>query len=203
MGNENIFILIVILIIVLLKVFTIEELITGGAISFIIYILFNKTTENFINTDFSQEFSKYGNIKEGDIDIMLNKNLMENVSNDKYDNQDGIDKVLEAGFSTFQPIYSDGVTASNNALDSEFSLGEPETKKYTSVYNPKAYDLNEALTRKNQQSSSLNKRAKDGYVRSTKALYEKYFKNELDYQESKDWWSAEAQDFETNFSPYY
>ena len=135
---------------------------------------------------------------------MLDKNLMDDDKDDSdYDNQDGIDSTLEAGFSTFQPKYSEGITASNNALDSNFSLGEPETKKYTSAYNPKAYDLNEALTRKNQQSGSLNKRAKDGYIRSTKALYEKYFKNELDYQESKDWWSVEAQDFETNFSPYY
>ena len=137
---------------------------------------------------------------------MFSKNLMDDSynSHDLYkDNQDEIDRVLEAGFSTFQPQYSDGISATENGLESEFYLGEPETKKYTVAYNPKAYDFNEAISRKQQHNSSLNKQAKDGFVRSTRAIYDKYFKNELDYQESKDWWGAEANDLETDFSPYY
>lgn len=202
MDKPIVFVIFIILVVVLSYMFSIEEIIIGGLSTFILLSIVKKK-EQFINTDFSQEFSKYGNIKETDIDSMLGKNLMEDNGYDNVDNQDEIDKYLESGFSTFQPEYSEGISTTNNALDENFYLGEPETKKYTTAYNPKSYDFNEAFVRKQQQTSSINKQATDGSIRSTKAIFDKYFRNELDYQESKDWWSAEAQDFETNFSPYY
>ena len=208
MDNKVLFIILIILIIVLSYFsFNCKEVILGGLITYAIINTFEKPVEKFINEDKLQEFSKFSNIKDIDIDKMLGKNSMDaylkEENNENYDNQDEIDRELEAGFSTFQPEYSTGISGTENGLDSNFYLAEPETEKYTVALNTKGYTLNDSITRKQQQNSSINKQSMDGYVRSTKDMYKKYFTNELNYQESKDWWSSEAHDFETDFSPYY
>jgi hypothetical protein len=122
------------------------------------------------------------------------------------DNSDVINTSLLRGSSLFLPNHAQGVTTTSSALLSSFTLAEPDpitnTLSYTTPMDDSAYNLDQALARKQQHRSAMNKKAIDGAVRSTKNAFQRVFKNELAETEARDWWSSEATDFETDFRAY-
>lgn len=82
------------------------------------------------------------------------------------------------------------------------SYATPEVEdivRHDTIIVPENYntfdELNMRRIIKNQQ---LAKRSIDGMVRHTKNSYSKYFEEELDNNESQDWWSEEADPDQTD-----
>lgn len=159
------------------------------------------------------EFSPYGNIKtSSDIDSMMQRNTkMDYIGNDEIgyneveviDNSDLVEDFMQKGSSIFQPNTAQGVTATSSAYHSNFTLHEPGMfLQYSTPINSRGYTADEAMSRLQQHRSSINKRAIDGAVRTTKNRFAKFFANELDENEKRVWYSAEAADIETDFRPY-
>jgi hypothetical protein len=160
-----------------------------------------------INTD-ENVFSQYGNIgTSNNVDTLFQRNTdldMTNVAPDDLDNSDFVQEYIQKGSSIFQPNTAQGVTASSSAYHSNFKLAQPGMyMEYSVPINPRGYNADEALARKQQHRASINKRAIDGAVRSTRNIFNRFFQNELSENEEREWWSAEAQNFETDFRPYY
>jgi hypothetical protein len=161
------------------------------------------------------EFSGYGNISlAGDIDSMQQRIIGLDIPETRdaqgkieIDNSDVVAQVIQRGNTVFQPN-GVGVTPTQNAEMSKFSLAGPSGIPYfdddTSYDIPQANknSLDELLARAAQHRGSLAKRSLDGHVRATKNLFKKYFTNELDENERRTWYSAEAHNFETDFNPY-
>jgi hypothetical protein len=120
------------------------------------------------------------------------------------DNSDIIDAAIMRGSSLFLPNNSPGVTATSSAGMSAFTLGEHSHEVYNAIQpiNDAAYNVDQALARKQQHRSNINKKAVDGAVRSTKNLYQRLFQNELRENSEREWWNAESTDFETDFRSY-
>lgn len=124
--------------------------------------------------------------------------------NDTLDNSDAVQNYLQKGSSIFQPGTAQGVTTTSSANHSNFTLAQPGMyNQYSVPLNPRGYNADEALARKQQHRGNMNKRAIDGMVRSTRNVFQKYFTDELKENENREWWSAEAQPIETDFHPYY
>lgn len=124
--------------------------------------------------------------------------------NDTMDNSDIVQGYLQKGSSIFQPGTAQGVTTTSSANHSNFTLAQPGMyNQYSVPLNPRGYNADEALARKQQHRGNMNKRAIDGMVRSTRNVFQKYFTDELRENENREWWSAEAQPIETDFRPYY
>jgi hypothetical protein len=124
--------------------------------------------------------------------------------NDTMDNSDVVQGYLQKGSSIFQPGTAQGVTTTSSANHSNFTLAQPGMyNQYSVPLNPRGYNADEALARKQQHRGNMNKRAIDGMVRSTRNVFQKYFTDELRENENREWWSAEAQPIETDFRPYY
>jgi hypothetical protein len=124
--------------------------------------------------------------------------------NSALDNSDMIQDYIQKGSSIFQPGTAQGVTTTSSAQHSNFTLAQPGMyMEYSVPINGRGYNADEALARKQQHRSSMNKRAIDGAVRSTRNIYQKYFTDELNENEEREWWTAEAQPIETDFRPYY
>jgi len=155
--------------------------------------------------------SRYGNISVmNDIDKLSHRNADMEYNNisDLYDNSDIIDSVIHNHSSTFQPNHAQGVTPTTSAYHSNFKLAEPgrtdvDNLEYMTPLNDKAISADEALARKQQHRASINKRAIDGAVRTTKNKFQRIFQDELDENEEREWWSAESTKFETDFNHYY
>jgi len=169
------------------------------------------TQKNMLSLDIDNtRFSEYGNISlSDDIDSTYQRRSdlsFGDTSREAIDNSDVVESALLRGSSLFLPNHSQGVTTTSSALSSSFTLGEPDpingTLSYDTPMDDSAYNLDQALARKQQHRSSMNKRAIDGAVRSTKNLYKRTFKNELAENEAREWWSAEATDFESDFRSY-
>lgn len=160
-----------------------------------------------INED-DLDISGYGNVSEsGDIDMMdqrmhsMNFGLTSEYPEGKFDNSAAMEEALWRGNVVFQPN-AVGISTTNNAALTNFSLGEPGVMSdYDIPLNPASTTMDETLARKQQQRASINKRAIDGAVRSTKNMFQKYFANELDENEKRVWWSDEAQELTTDFDP--
>jgi len=58
-------------------------------------------------------------------------------------------------------------------------------------YNHEALDIDDGLSRRQQYRSLINKKAIDGRVRSTRAIYDKYFAAEFDEAPRHEWWGGE------------
>lgn len=154
-------------------------------------------------------FSEYGNISQmndlNPIDQRISDLDYRNPTGD-IDNSDVIEDALGRGSSTFQPSNAQGVTPLSSAYYSHFTLAEPnphiEGMEYSVPLNEAGLNADASLSRKQQHRSSINKRAIDGAVRSTRNKFQKYFQNELDESAELEWWSAEADDTETDFNAW-
>lgn len=160
-----------------------------------------------IDTD-ENALSQYGNIgTSSNVDTLFQRHTdldMTDVARDDLDNSDFVQLAMQKGSTIFQPNTAQGVTASSSAYHSNFKLAQPGMyMEYSVPINQRGYNADEALSRAQQHRSSINKRAIDGAVRSTRNIYERFFQNELNENEQREWWSAEAQPFETDFRPYY
>ena len=161
--------------------------------------LFNESKVE-VNPD-EYEFSKYGNISlSNDID-MSQQRVYASVGspNDPIDNSDVIDMAVSKGSMLYQSI-NNNITPIKSTMSQDV-LGSSGTVEYD-IPMTGSQTIDEVLARKQQHRASINKKAIDGHVRSTKKIYEKYFKDELDENESKVWWSSEAQEIETDFTNY-
>ncbi len=162
-----------------------------------------------IDTD-EYSLSKYGNIAESsDVDMMDQRmhglDLSPTPDADpalanRIDNSDIVDMALNKGNAIFQPN-GVGVSPTNSADLASFTLNEPGVMTKYALPQSNFIDLDEVLSRKQQHRANMNKKAADGHVRSTKNIYNKYFRNELDENEKRVWYSAEAQEFDTDFDP--
>jgi hypothetical protein len=156
------------------------------------------------------EFSAYGNIRtSNDIDSMTQRQTAldwaqaSGVADNELDNSDLVEDFMNKGSSIFQPNTAQGVTSTKSAYHSNFTLHEPGlAMQYSTPVNSRGYTADEGLSRLQQHRSSVNKRAIDGAVRTTRNRFAKFFRNELDETEKRVWYSAEASDIETDFRPY-
>lgn len=192
----------------------------------------NAQGEDFTFDMDDTEFSPYGNIKtSSDIDSMMQRNtnmdyigyndvgdggeirvidnsgeirVIDNSGEIRViDNSDLIEDFMQKSSSIFQPNTAQGVTATSSAYHSNFTLHEPGMfLQYSTPINSRGYTADEGMSRLQQHRSSINKRAIDGAVRTTKNRFAKFFANELDENEKRVWYSAEAADIETDFRPY-
>jgi hypothetical protein len=159
-----------------------------------------------IDTD-DRALSQFGNIStSGNVDTLFQRHTdldMTDVKADDLDNSDIVQEAIQRGSSIFQPNTAQGTTASQAGYHSNFKLAQPGMyMEYSVPINPRGYSADEALARLQQHRAEINKKAIDGAVRSTRNVFEKYFVNELNENEDREWWSAEAQSFETDFRPY-
>jgi hypothetical protein len=156
-------------------------------------------------------FSEWGNISmDRDINTMEQRTIDLDIKANPaagLDNSDLVEDAINKHSSNFQPDRAQGFSSTNSAYLSNMTLGEPDpyTQKlsYTVPLNDAAYNLDESLSRGQQYRASINKRAIDGAVRNTSRKFRKVFANELDENEKRVWYSAEAQDMESDFRPYY
>jgi hypothetical protein len=65
--------------------------------------------------------------------------------------------------------------------------------------NENAINIDDKLSRGQMHRSLMNKRAIDGTVRATRNQFDKYFVNELDENEKREWWNHQADDVETDY----
>lgn len=102
-------------------------------------------------------------------------------------------------FSSTQEPLGKNLDMSPTVLGSYATPEVEAVTRYDSIIVPESYntfdDLNARRIAKNQQ---LAKRSIDGIVRHTKDSYSKYFQEELDNNESQDWWSEEADPDQTD-----
>ena len=161
-------------------------------------------TRSNINTD-DFEINKYGNISTSE-DIDMTKQELSKMdfglfdkSNNKgpnnIDNSDVIEMAITRGTTLFQPN-GGGFSPLKGIVDVPNKFSE-----YDIPLSGKQ-NVDEMMSRKQQQRASMNKRALDGSVRATRDLYCKYFQEELDENEHRVWYSSEAQDMETDWTPY-
>lgn len=167
--------------------------------------------------DDDRYYGKYQNVDMLDLDSMLqrpyNIDLGKNpgpgdgtgmgAGSHIIDNSAAVEEAISRGNTVFQPSMQ-GVSTTSSAMLSNFNLAEPgPIPDFAIPLNNRATSVDENLARKMQHRGAMNKKAIDGAVRATRNLYEKYFRNELDENERKEWWTAQAQDMETDFMPPY
>lgn len=155
--------------------------------------------QNQLNFDTDdRSYSEYRNISTtADIDPLLQRRADLIIPSDNtIDNSDIVQNVLMMGSSTFLPNNAQGISTTSSAYHSNFTLGEPDPHiknlAYTVPLNDPGLNLDQALARKQQHRGSMNKRSIDGNVRNTKNVFQRNFINELDENEEREWWSAEA-----------
>ncbi len=138
-----------------------------------------KSNENF-NGKLDGNYIQDSN-QDSNQDLVKGLNQRSNeIDNNEIDNNDVIDYVITKGTQLPTIIMND-----NKFLA---STGEE--------------NIDELLTRKQVHRSNMNRTALDGKVRSTRAIYEKYFTSELDENDDRVWWSSEAQESENDYNPY-
>jgi hypothetical protein len=157
--------------------------------------------------------SDYGNISlSGDIDSMQQRVIGLDFPPDlseKIDNSDVIAQIVNRGDTVFQPSHAYGVSTTTNASLTPMVIASRSNLPYlddeSSYDSPTgALTIDEKLAISQQHRGAQSKRAIDGYVRSTRNLYEKYFTNELDESArvKEGWWGQSSDDtLETDFGP--
>jgi hypothetical protein len=163
-----------------------------------------------INLD-DTEFSQYNNISlSEDIDMMQQRltGLDFSDSSNDPENAATADEALYRGNPVFQPAtMSGGVTPTSHAGMDKFTLAGPaglpmfDSESSYDISLTGAADVDELLARKQQHRSAINEKAIQGYVRSTRNIFQKYFTDELAENEQREWWDAESLDFDTDFNP--
>ena len=167
---------------------------------FLSYNLYLNRQESIIGNN-DENFDKYGNINlDKDVDTLQQRNYIPIEKNNSTINNNGVIDRAIYGYITEHTPNEPGISNSSSATMTNFYLGQPaETEFIRESYDVRAIDADEALSRKQQHRSDMNRKAIEGKVRSTKNLYNKYFADELDQNEKRDWWSSEADDYETSF----
>lgn len=142
----------------------------------------------------NSKLSRYGNLPISEIDMSTQEMPSGfGSATGVIDNSDVIEQAITRGVSLFNP---DGSGFSPLQADSA-TVGPGMNNPLSGKQN-----IDEMMARKAQHTSSLNKRALDGAVRSTKNKYWINFQEELDENEKREWWTSEAQDMETDWTPY-
>ena len=121
------------------------------------------------------------------------------------DNSDIVEQALNKNPTVYNSgQYSPSATSTEQLKG--FTLGEPDSINYaglSNITNGKAYTADEAMARKQMHRGAHNKKTIDGVVRNTKNMYKRLYTGELENNEKREWWSADATDFETDFYTYY
>lgn len=138
-------------------------------------------------------------------------NLPESAADDagEMDNADVVTRFITGGADTYVPE-----EASSQSYYKVYDLAYPKHPGYemgsgSDLLYGQSVPLNEnginnddKLSRGQMHRSQMNKRAIDGAVRATRNQFEKYFGNELDENEKREWWSHQADDVETDYQYY-
>lgn len=131
-------------------------------------------------------------------------------TNDEMDNADVVTRFITGGADTYIPE-----EASSQSYNKVYDLAYPKHPGYemgagsdllygqSVPLNENAINNDDKLSRGQMHRSLMNKRAIDGAVRATRNQFDKYFGNELDENEKREWWSHQADDVETDYQYYY
>jgi hypothetical protein len=171
----------------------------------ICFYIFVKRKEYFsIDVD-DLGYSNFDNISlANDIDTLQQRTPNIQFPRDELDNSDVIAQMY--GDTVFQPAHSIGVSTTTNASMSAFNLAGPSGLTEMDSISP--YDsptngqinIDEKLAINQQHRGSIAKKAIEGYVRSTKNVYQKYFTNELRENAAREWWDNSSEEgLETDF----
>lgn len=129
---------------------------------------------------------------------------------DEMDNADVVTRFITGGADTYVPE-----EASSQSYYKVHDLAYPKHPGYemgagsdllygqSVPLNENAINNDDKLSRGQMHRSQMNKRAIDGAVRATRNQFDKYFSNELDENEKREWWSHQADDVETDYQYYY
>jgi hypothetical protein len=159
--------------------------------------------EHLIGWD-NENYDKYGNIKtEKNVDTFDQRTFVpiEPSMGTNIDNQDVVNRAIRGQISPHTPLER-GVSPSSSATMTNFYLGDKHSNINPIIREPyevKALDMDEILARKQQHAGDKNRKALDGKIRSTKNIYQRFFADECDQNEKRVWWSAEADDYETDY----
>jgi len=168
--------------------------------------------EDILNIDSDDlGYSGYDNISlAGDIDSLQQRTIGLDFSNNNtgIDNADLVDQIVSRGDTIFQPAHGIGVSNTTTAGMSSFTLAGPsglpffdDMSSYDSPTNGQI-NIDEKLAIAQQHRGAITKKAIEGYVRSTRNLYQKYFTNELNENSNREWWDDSAdENLETDFGP--
>src|SRR6185437_13424313 len=133
--------------------------------------IFEENSINFNTND--SEISKYGNIYTSEDIDMTRQEIPKGEygligRNNQIDNADVVEEAITRGVSLFHPDGS-GFSPLKGIANIPHHFD-----KYDIPLSGQQ-DIDEMLSRKQQQRASTNKRALDGSVRATRELYNKYF----------------------------
>lgn len=155
----------------------------------------NNCSKNFgeITNDYS--LNKYGNISISDIDMTRQQRFTSFKKSNFIDNSDVIEEVLSGGSSLFQP---------NGGGYSPVNAVYRQPKKFNSYLTPLtgSQNVDELLARKMQQRGTMNYQSMTGTARVNKDIYQKYYFEELNENQHKNWFSSGSYDLETDWQPY-
>jgi hypothetical protein len=183
----------------------------------------NKTTSGEhlnIDTD-DTEFSPHGNMSlSWDADTLqqrkpVNLNIggrgdKKSKQNQAIDNSDLVDDLVRKGDTHHQPLIELGVTTTENAYMNPYTMHGKSNQyrdpdgipKYTIPLNDRGISFDEAMAIKQNHRSMINRKAIEGAVRTGAGHFERFYRDELDENEKRVWWSAEAEDLEVAFRAY-
>jgi hypothetical protein len=129
---------------------------------------------------------------------------------DEMDNADVVTRFITGGADTYVPEESSSQSyykvydlAYPKHPGHEMGAGSDLLYGQSVPLNENAINNDDKLSRGQMHRSQMNKRAIDGAVRATRNQFEKYFGNELDENEKREWWSHQADDVETDYQYYY
>ena len=172
----RIILLIVIIIIIALSDISKSVLVLAAAV--LSSILLWGDDESMVASD-EYEFSKYGNMSLNDARLPTGPVPMPESSNAEKDTSDLVNYIT-----------------TNTDVDPDYTpIGRIDNKEIIALTGNQ--DMDERLA--TEQAINRNKRAMDGYSRSTRNIYDKYFKEELNENQHRVWYSDEAQDMETSW----
>lgn len=160
--------------------------------------------------DQDHALSKYGNISRNfDVAPVGQTDRDYNFPNDELDNGDVVTQFLTGGANTYVPgevksanYYSVHDLAYPKHPGQEMGAGSDLLYGNGVPLNERAINMDDKLSRGQKHIAQINKRAIDGAVRATRNQFDKYFANELDEAEKREWWGGQAEDNETDYKYY-
>jgi len=160
--------------------------------------------------DQDHALSRYGNISRNfDVAPVGQTDRDYNFENDELDNGDVVTQFLTGGANTYVPgevksanYYSVHDLAYPKHPGQEMGEGSDLLYGNSVPLNERAITMDDKLSRGQKHRAQMNKRAIDGAVRATRNQFDKYFVNELDENEKREWWGGQAEDNETDYKYY-
>ena len=129
-----------------------------------------------------------------DVNSLDERVLGANVPADKYDNTDIVNQIIQGGNEPFQYNWK-AATDTDNSEDHVYNKRNPYQPALTGKVN-----VDERLAIMQQHRGSLPKRAIDGMVRSQAPMFKRMFQDELEQNEHREWWTAKAQNMESDMN---